>query len=223
MENYIEQLTSKNSEYVHIVTRELVKIGKTDEEIKRILSDILPQIVAAQAQRKLAKDILGTPSEFTAKYTPQAEHTKNNKTEKYDNETPVLMWLDSALLMLGFISILNAIMSIFNKGARTYGIVTLIMMSFAAGFVIYLMYRLIYKPQNEGKKRPGFKSFGLLTLAFLAWIALYSLSVILPASINPSPNSYVVGVIGLVVLGIRYLLKRKYHIKSAMATSAPRK
>ena len=32
MENYIDQLTGKNSEYVHIITRELVKIGKKDEE-----------------------------------------------------------------------------------------------------------------------------------------------------------------------------------------------
>ena len=40
MENYIEQLTAKNSEYIHVVTRELVKIGKSDDEIKAILSDI---------------------------------------------------------------------------------------------------------------------------------------------------------------------------------------
>lgn len=222
MENYIDQLTGKNSEYVHIITRELVKIGKTDEEIKAILSEILPQIVAAQEQRVLAKDLLGTPSEFTAKYTPQTQLSKNTKADQYDNETPVLMWLDSALLMLGFITILNAIMATFNKGARAYGIVTLVTMSFAAGFVIYLMYRLVYKPQNEGKKRPGFKSYAILTLAFLAWIVLYSLSALLPASLNPSPNSYVVGVIGLIALGIRYLLKRKYHIRSAMATSPKR-
>jgi uncharacterized membrane-anchored protein len=69
MENYIEQLTAKNSEYIHVVTRELVKIGKSDDEIKAILSDILPKIVEAQEQRVLAKDILGTPSEFTAQYT----------------------------------------------------------------------------------------------------------------------------------------------------------
>ena len=70
MENYIEQLTAKNSEYVHVITRELVKVRKSDEEIKVILSEILPQIVEAQEQRILAKDILGTPSEFTAKYAP---------------------------------------------------------------------------------------------------------------------------------------------------------
>lgn len=222
MENYIEQLTAKNSEYVHIITRELVKIGKTDEEIKVILSDILPQIVEVQAQRKLAKDILGTPSEFIAKYTPQTHNTTTTKSDKYDNEKPVLMWLDSALLMFGVITILNGVMSLFNKSTPASGIISLITMSFAAGFVIYLMYRLVYKPKNEGKKKVGFKSFALLTLAFLAWITLYSLSNVLPANLNPSPNSYVLTVVGLIVLGIRYLLKRKYRIKSALATSTPR-
>ncbi|MDN8790522.1 DUF1129 family protein, partial [Staphylococcus aureus] len=90
--------------------RELVKVGKSDEEIKVILSEILPQIVEAQEQRILAKDILGTPSEFTAKYAPKIANKNSSKVDNNSNETPVLMWLDSSLLMLGFIAILNGVM-----------------------------------------------------------------------------------------------------------------
>lgn len=223
MENYIEQLTAKNSEYVHVITRELVKVGKSDEEIKVILSEILPQIVEAQEQRILAKDILGTPSEFTAKYAPIIANKNSGKVDNNSNETPVLMWLDSSLLMLGFIAILNGVMSLFSKNAIVYGIITLVTMSLAAGFVIYLMYRLVYKPQSEGRKRPGFKAIGLLTLTFLVWIALFTLTSLLPKTINIALNSYIVLAIGLMSLGGRYLLKRKYHIKSAMATQPVRK
>ncbi|MDR1605787.1 MAG: DUF1129 family protein [Streptococcaceae bacterium] len=223
MENYIEQLTAKNSEYIHSITRDLVKIGKTDDEIKAILSEILPQIIDAQGQRILAKDLLGTPSEFTAKHTPQTTTAKSGKktATENDNETPVLMWLDSSLLMLGFLALVNGMVAVFSKNARTYGIVTLIAMSFAAGFFLYLMYRLIYKPQNEGKKT-GFKSFGLLALAFLGWLTVFTLTMLLPTSINISPAGYIVAAIGLLSLGGRYLLKRKFHIKSALATPTPR-
>ena len=225
MENYIEQLTAKNSEYIHVVTRELVKIGKSDEEIKAILSDILPQIVAAQDQRVLAKDILGTPSEFTAKYAPAVVGGKSGKTtaSQNDNETPVLMWLDSSLLMLGVLALMNGLMAIFRKNAKTYGLITLITMSLAAGFVMYLMFRLIYKPQSEGKKTTNFKTFATLTLAFLGWITVFSLTMLIPKEINISPVGYVTAIIGALALGIRYLLKRQYHIKSTMATQPSQK
>lgn len=224
MENYIEKLTAKNSEYVHIVTRELVKIGKSDEEIKTILSDILPQIVDGQDKRMLAKDILGTPSEFTAQYTPKTATAQSGKAGTQNtNENPVLMWVDSSLLMLGILAVMNGFMALFSKNARTYGIITLIVMSFAAGFVMYLMYRIVYKPQSEGKKVPWLKSFGPLTLAFLAWITLFGLTAFLPASLNVSPAGYIVVALGVVALGIRYVLKRQYHVKSAMSAQATRR
>ncbi|GAB2021682.1 DUF1129 domain-containing protein [Pseudolactococcus yaeyamensis] len=218
MENYIEQLTAKNSEYIHVVTRELVKIGKSDDEIKIILSDILPQIVEAQEQRVLAKDILGTPSEFIMQYAPKTATTQASKAKQNDNETPVLMWLDSSLLMLGVLALMNGMMAVFSKNAKTYGIITLLSMSFAAGFVIYLLYRLFYKPQSKGFKIPKLKSYGALTLAILIWFSFSYFTLLLPVNINVTPEGYLVAVIGALSLGTRYLLKRKYHIKSALAT-----
>jgi uncharacterized membrane-anchored protein len=58
----------------------------------------------------------------------------------------------------------------FSKNATTYGLITLMTMSFAAGLVMYLMFRLIYKPQSEGQKKTTLKTFATLTLAFLGWI-----------------------------------------------------
>ncbi len=225
MENYIEQLTAKNSEYIHVVTRELVKIGKSDDEIKAILSDILPKIVEAQEQRVLAKDILGTPSEFTAQYTTAVAGAKSSQTttNKNDNETPVLMWLDSSLLMLGILAVVNGVMAVFSKNATTYGLITLVTMSFAAGLVMYLMFRLIYKPQSEGQKKTTLKTFGALTLAFLGWILVFTLTMLIPREFNISPDGYITAIIGALALALRYLLKRKYHIKSAMSTQPSQK
>ncbi|GFH43525.1 hypothetical protein Hs30E_20370 [Lactococcus hodotermopsidis] len=220
MENYIEQLTAKNSEYVHIITRELVKIGKTDEEIKTILSEILPEIIDAQNRRILAKDLLGTPSEFTARYAPKIAKTDSSGKAiiTYDNETPVLMWLDSSLLMLGVLCLMNGIMANMNKNSRTYGIITLLVMSFVAGVIIYLMYRLIYKKQAMGLKVPWPQSIAIMVVAFLVWITLFGATVMLPTTINVVPPRLVVIILGAAALGIRHFLKRRYHIKPALGS-----
>ena len=118
---------------------------------------------------------------------------------------------------------MNGLMAIFSKNAKTYGLITLITMSLAAGFVMYLMFRLIYKPQSEGKKTTNFKTFATLTLAFLGWITVFSLTMLIPKEINISPVGYVTAIIGALALGIRYLLKRQYHIKSTMATQPSQK
>lgn len=53
MENLIEELTAKNKEYIHSVTKQLILVGKSDEEVKEILNDILPQIIEGQNQELL--------------------------------------------------------------------------------------------------------------------------------------------------------------------------
>ncbi|MGZ7244270.1 DUF1129 family protein, partial [Streptococcus pyogenes] len=41
----LENLTKKNQEFVHIATNQLIKDGKSDEEIKVLLEEILPSIL----------------------------------------------------------------------------------------------------------------------------------------------------------------------------------
>lgn len=44
----LNQLTKKNQEFIHIATNQLIRDGKSDEEIKAILADVLPTIVENQ-------------------------------------------------------------------------------------------------------------------------------------------------------------------------------
>lgn len=64
MENLIEELTAKNKEYIHSVTKQLILVGKSDEEVKEILNDILPQIIEGQKSGIIARKLLGAPTEF---------------------------------------------------------------------------------------------------------------------------------------------------------------
>ena len=68
MENLIEELTAKNKEYIHSATKQLILVGKSDEEVKEILNDILPQIIEGQKSGIIARKLLGAPTEFVAQY-----------------------------------------------------------------------------------------------------------------------------------------------------------
>ena len=40
----LDKLTKKNKEFLHIATHQLLKDGKSDEEVKAILEEIIPNI-----------------------------------------------------------------------------------------------------------------------------------------------------------------------------------
>ena len=44
----IQKLTKKNQEFIHIATNQLIKDGKSDQEIKDILGDIIPELIENQ-------------------------------------------------------------------------------------------------------------------------------------------------------------------------------
>ena len=44
----IQKLTKKNQEFIHIATNQLIKDGKSDQEIKDILSNVIPELIKNQ-------------------------------------------------------------------------------------------------------------------------------------------------------------------------------
>lgn len=212
MENLIEQLTAKNSEYVHSVTKQLMLLGKSDEEIKAILAEILPKIIEGQKEGVLARKLLGAPMEFVTQYTPEEKKAESQEKEK--NESPFLMWLDSALLFFGVISVVMGLMGLFQPQASVYGLLTTLASSALAGLVMYWMYKYFYSAQRTQKKGKG---FAMLALAMLAWASVSILVALLPRSINIVLSPYITIVLGAAVMGIRFLIQRKFNIQSSMA------
>jgi uncharacterized membrane-anchored protein len=219
MENLIEALTSKNREYIHAVTKQLILIGKTDEEVKTILNEILPQIIEGQKSNLTARKLLGTPTEFVEQYQTKKPATKA-ETDK--NENPFLMWMDSSLLFFGFMAVLSGVTSVFSKTAPVYGLVTLIASGIFAGLAMYLMYRFFYRPRAEGERvKWNWKSLGIVLLAFFFWAGATFLTAMLPTSINLQMAPVVVLLVGVVVLVIRWVIKRQFNIQSAL-TAQPK-
>ncbi|OFI49113.1 hypothetical protein BG261_04370 [Floricoccus tropicus] len=214
MEEYLEQLTSKNRDYFHTVIRQLTDAGKSDEEIKTILEDVVPSIVEKQKSGLTARALLGTPTAYTDQFIEKTT-ASGKANDKPKNTNKYLMWLDSFLLLMGVLAVVNGAVGIFSKTPQTYGIVTLVLMSAGAAVVMYIMYNNYYKAQTE-KNGSRWKSFAILTLAMFAWIAIFILASLLPKSFNPSLSPIATLIIGAAALGIRYLLKKRYNIQSAM-------
>ncbi|MBS4459033.1 MULTISPECIES: DUF1129 domain-containing protein [Lactococcus] len=212
MENLIEQLTAKNSEYVHNVTKQLMLLGKSDEEIKKILAEILPKIIEGQKEGILARKLLGAPMEFATQYKPEEDKVKRQETAK--NESPFLMWLDSALLFFGVISVVMGLMGLFQPQASVYGLLTTLASSALAGLVMYWMYKYFYSAQRPQKKGKG---FAMLAVAMVAWAGVSVLVALLPKSINIVLAPYITIILGAAVMGIRFLIQRKFNVQSSMA------
>ena len=212
MENLIEQLTAKNSEYVHNVTKQLMLLGKSDEEIKAILAEILPKIIEGQKEGILARKLLGAPMEFATQYKPEEDKVKRQETAK--NESPFLMWLDSALLFFGVISVVMRLMGLFQPQASVYGLLTTLASSALAGLVMYWMYKYFYSAQRPQKKGKG---FAMLAVAMVAWAGVSVLVALLPKSINIVLAPYITIILGAAVMGIRFLIQRKFNVQSSMA------
>ncbi|WP_285004594.1 DUF1129 domain-containing protein [Lactococcus garvieae] len=212
MENLIEQLTAKNSEYVHNVTKQLMLLGKSDEEIKTILAEILPKIIEGQKEGILARKLLGAPMEFATQYKPEEDKVKRQETAK--NESPFLMWLDSALLFFGVISVVMGLMGLFQPQASVYGLLTTLASSALAGLVMYWMYKYFYSAQRPQKKGKG---FAMLAVAMVAWAGVSVLVALLPKSINIVLAPYITIILGAAVMGIRFLIQRNFNVQSSMA------
>ncbi|MFC4653033.1 DUF1129 domain-containing protein [Lactococcus nasutitermitis] len=218
MDNLIEELTAKNSEYIHAVTKQLMVIGKTDEEVKTILADILPQIIEGQKTGILAKKLLGTPQEFIQKYEPEKKAGKTTKTSN-ENTNPVLMWLDSSLMLFGAITAISGVLGLFSKKYQTYGLTTTVIMAAVAGIVMYMMYRFFYS-QEATTRKWNWKNMFLVVAVVLVWGVLTAVTAMLPRALNPIVNSYVSIVLAVLAFGIKYLVKRQFHTRSAMTPAA---
>lgn len=213
----VDQLTKKNQEYLHIATNQLIKNGKSDTEIKDALSTILPTIIEQQAKGVTARQLFGAPTLWADNLTTKAQEAIDNPPQ---NENPWLMWLDASLFILGIMGIMMGILSLSNVQQKAYGVTSLFILSASTGAMMYAMYHLIYrhirKPRSQ---RPnGLKTWGILALVMFLVLLVFGLSSFIPASLNPIIPSWADVLIGVTGLGAKYLLKRKYNVKSPITS-----
>lgn len=171
----IQKLTKKNQEFIHIATNQLIKDGKSDQEIKDILGNVIPELIENQKKGITGRGLLGAPTVWAASFSPEKHHKpetgKPNKEVPETDKTPWKMWLDTSLFLLAIVAIMNAIFG-FSGTQTSYGLTTLLSVSFIGGLAMYTPYHYIYRHNNKPKEeRPKWWfSMTVITLSFIALV-----------------------------------------------------
>lgn len=219
----LENLTKKNQEFIHIATHQLMTDGKSDEEIKTILEEALPSILDNQKKGIPARTFLGAPTVWAGQFTKKI-NASSDTSQTPKNTNPWLMWLDTSLVFLGIIALLNGVMSLFGSNSSTItGFTTVVIMSFTGGAAIYAMYHFIYRHLAKPKdQRPRlWVNYILVAITIMVWISLVSLAAYLPNSINPQLPDFALIIIGGGALLGKFYLQKKYNILSALSPQRP--
>ncbi|WP_148880714.1 DUF1129 domain-containing protein [Streptococcus sp. Marseille-P7376] len=212
----LDKLSKKNKEFIHIATHQLLKDGKSDQEIKTILEEIIPEILENQTKGITARGLYGAPttwaSSLTEKERYDAEHPK-------ENDDPKWMMLDSVLFIFGFFTVLTSIVNLASSQPSVYGMTTLVFGSLVGGLAFYALYNFIYRfygPNTERSQRPHLlKSILIMVGAIALWTLSIVGSSLLPDFLNPHFSNIVVAIIGGITLALRFYLKKRFNIKSA--------
>lgn len=217
----ITALTKKNKEFIHIATNQLIQDGMSDEQIKTILEENIPLILEKQNEGVPARTFLGAPTIWASSFS-----NKKNDTSKIPekNTNPWLMWLDTSLLFLGILALVTGLIATFSKQAPTYGLISLLLLAFGGGAVMYATHHFIYRHLGKEKsQRPNlFKAFGIMVVLMFLWLMIYSATSLLPSMLNPTIPPLLLIIIGAIALVAKFYLNKKYNIQNAM-DSRPRK
>lgn len=210
-----EKLTKKNQKYIFDLKKSLKTSNLSEEDKIKTLHDILPVLVSKQKEGKTARQLFGTVSERT-------EVIINTLVGVKKSSSPLLMWLDNTLLLLGLSSIMVTITGFFSSGITpTYGITTLVLESTVGGWIFYLIYKYIYQyeyPGADHNKKPGMRQTLLIFGgATLIWILSFSVITLLPSVFNPLLDNVIIIIVGTIALAVRYCLKKKYEIVGSIS------
>ncbi|MBM7635336.1 DUF1129 family protein [Streptococcus saliviloxodontae] len=209
----LQNLTKKNQEFINIATHQLIKDGKTDQEIKDILENALPSILENQSKGIPARTALGAPTVWAAAFTEKPEDKKQATQEK--DTTPWRMWLNTSLWLFGLFALVTGVLSLISPTYPLYGIFTLIALGFGGGAVMYGSYHYIYRFQYT-EKRVGFlKTIAIMFVMLIVWMLLFALTTLIPSSINIILSNIISILLGAIVLVGQYFFRKKYNIESA--------
>lgn len=215
----LQKLTKKNQEFIHIATQQFLKDGKTDAEIKAVFEEVIPKILEEQAKGTTARSLYGAPTHWAHSFTVKEQYEKEHPKE---NDDPKLMIMDSALFITSLFALISALTTVISPDqAVGYGLITLLFVGIVGGIAFYWMYHFIYRyygPDVDRSQRPPFwKSFLIILISMLVWLAVLFGTNFLPANLNPVLPPITLAILGAALLALRFYLKKRFNIRSASA------
>ncbi|WP_408868963.1 DUF1129 domain-containing protein [Brochothrix campestris] len=206
-----EGLTKKNRQYIVDVERHLRTAAVLPaDQIKTLVDEMATEVQTAQKQNVTARQHYGkTPQQFAAEQNEVITKPKPKEASWW------LRGVDGGLLVMGIMLLAVAATAFIGKSNESVTSIpiSLILMSFViggAGMAGMQYYTL--KIRDQGKK--GLLKYALYAVVFvIVWMLLaFVFTAILPVNWNIVLQPPMAIILGVLVLVLKWYLKRKYNI-----------
>ncbi|GEL12791.1 membrane-bound protein conserved in bacteria [Lapidilactobacillus concavus DSM 17758] len=205
------ELSHKNNDYIFKLHKLLVEGGYADADANTKIDALLPEIIQNQRIGKPATQLYGSAS---FKYDQMIHAKAKPKKVKYWMRS-----LDMSFLYLVILSVLFGVMGLIpgkkNTTSQSSGIVTLIIMAIAFGFLLTWFTDTMEASRNrkkEEKHRFNWGTIGKVSLATIGVLLLISLTALVNPAINPVLPAWGYLILAAASYGARYLFRLHYHI-----------
>ncbi|WP_407658119.1 DUF1129 domain-containing protein [Limosilactobacillus caecicola] len=222
-------LTRKNEEFVYQLNKQLEAKGVTADKKATFIDQTINDLLAGQKKGQTAKAQFGTPTA----YADELINPKKKTSEVPENSNFWLLALDNGMMffaifafMFGLIAFMNPNSLSPNGHYGSSGLTAILIIAIAGGLLFGYVAKIMapYKDKKTGKvvQRNLWLRIGLIVLAFLIWIGIYTLTALLPNAVNPQTNKWVYIILGIVVFGADLFLRTRFNITNNVFGGAPR-
>lgn len=223
-------LTRKNEEFVYQLNKQLDAKGVKPDKKDEFMSKTIAELQAAQKKGQTAKTLFGTPTG----YAEELLHPKKPEAQTVGTTNVGLLSLDNGMMffaiftfMFGLISFMNPKSLSPNGHYGSSGILAILIIAIAGGCVFGYLAKLMAPRRDEKTGKMVSKNIwlriGMIVLAFVIWIGIYTLTSLLPNAINPQLNKWVYIILGVAVFGADIYLRQRFNIVNNIFGANPRR
>lgn len=202
-----KQLTNKNSDYVFRLQKALLENESiANDQVEPAIDAILPEMIIAQQK--------GIPASTLYKMSPTEKAIElTHPKPKVVKQNFGLQVLDNILLYLALFAGLYGVVQLVSKtpSGGELGAVTLFVLVIGLGYMMAYYNRWLVTPKD---KRLGTGKMVLIGVVILVIMFLWVTATSLPGmrQLNPPLNPWAEIIIAVIAFGVRYYLRRRYHI-----------
>ncbi|QBP17717.1 DUF1129 domain-containing protein [Acetilactobacillus jinshanensis] len=204
-------LTKRNTEYMYQFNKEFADVKMDDAKKQKIIHKMIHELLVNQRKGLTARRMYGTVKHkiHTIVHPPKKVVPLNKN-----------YWPNAIYNMLIFFIIFNLLYGITymisskmenQQGAA--GFVGLVITSVVAGLGMPIMTRLF--DDRIKHKYNGFVRFLIMIGLFLAWMAVFYLSALLPRPLNPVFSPWVNIALAVISIAAAFWVHHKYNVSSA--------
>lgn len=203
-----KQLNKRNQQYMYDFDRSLQEKNIALEKSDAIKFEMMTALIKSQKKGITARQMYGTVSQ-------QVNNVLSNPKQDVSKPSPDFhLFVDGGLMIGSLFMIISGMTS-----QQRLGIVALLMNFLFAGLAMLIITKASPKyigTTDVKNKRFLIRYAGSTLLGMLIWMVGMATLQFIPEAINPVLDGTVYIVLGLVILALRFYIKKSWHIRGTM-------